>query len=150
MAHSAGEIRNAGAWPRIAGAGCAYFALVFGAGFVLGTLRVLFVVPAVGERVAELGETPLMLLVVFVAARWIVQRFRISGRGARIYVGLTGLTLLLLAECSVVVFVRNESLGEYVAGRDPVAATVYLVSLALFALMPALVRPARAATGQTG
>lgn len=140
---------DANRWPRIVGAGCAYFALVFGAGFVLGTLRVLVVVPAVGERVAELGETPLMLLVVFFAARWIVHRFRIAGRSARIYAGLTGLALLLLAEWGVVLFVRNESVTEYAAGRDPVAATVYVASLVLFAVMPALVRTTAASLQRT-
>lgn len=138
---------NASAWPRIAAAGSGYFALVFGAGFVLGIVRVLFAVPVFGERFAELGEMPLMLLVVFFAARWIVRRFRLASRSARIYVGLTGLALLLLAEWGVVIFVRNETMAEYVAGRDPVAATVYLGSLLLFALMPALVRAAAAGTG---
>ena len=39
-------------------AGVLYFALVFGAGFVLGTIRTLWVVPRVGTRKAELMETP--------------------------------------------------------------------------------------------
>lgn len=37
-------------------AGLAYCGLVFGAGFVLGAVRVPFVVPRLGERVAELVE----------------------------------------------------------------------------------------------
>ena len=44
--------------------GFAYFALVFGAGFVLGVLRISFLVPRFGERLAELAEMPLMLLVI--------------------------------------------------------------------------------------
>jgi hypothetical protein len=50
-------------------AGALYFALAFGAGFVLGTIRVLWVVPRVGERTAELMETPIMLVVIMLAAR---------------------------------------------------------------------------------
>ena len=48
-------------------AGAIYFALVFGAGFVLGTVRTLWVVPRVGTRTAELTEMPIMLAVTIVA-----------------------------------------------------------------------------------
>jgi hypothetical protein len=38
-----------------------------------------------------------------------------------------------------VLWLRGLSIGEYVAGRDPVSGTVYLVMLGLFALMPLFV-----------
>ncbi len=50
-------------------AGVLYFTLVFGAGFVLGTFRILWVVPRFGIRMAELMETPIMFVVTIVAAR---------------------------------------------------------------------------------
>jgi hypothetical protein len=54
-------------------AGILYFALVFGAGFVLGPIRVFWVVPHLGERTAELVEMPIMFMVMIVAARRIVR-----------------------------------------------------------------------------
>lgn len=62
---------------RILQAAALYFLLVFGAGFVLGTGRVLIVIPLLSERVAELLEMPLMLGVIVFAARWIV-RYRLA------------------------------------------------------------------------
>ena len=58
--------------------GLLYFMLVFGAGFVLGPIRIFFVAPKVGNRAAELLECPVMILITFVAARWIVVRFGVS------------------------------------------------------------------------
>ncbi len=43
---------------QILNAGVLYFALAFGAGFPLGTVRVLWVLPRFGERTAELMDTP--------------------------------------------------------------------------------------------
>ena len=42
---------------RILQAGVLYFALVFGVGFVLGPIRLFWIVPRVGTRVAELMES---------------------------------------------------------------------------------------------
>ncbi len=53
------------------------FALVFGAGFVLGTIRVLWLVPAVGPRTVELFEMPIMLAVNILSARWVTQQFQL-------------------------------------------------------------------------
>lgn len=46
---------------RIAGAGLAYWAVVFALGFVLGTIRVTWVIPAVGLMPATLLELPIIL-----------------------------------------------------------------------------------------
>jgi hypothetical protein len=46
---------------RILKAGICYFVIVFVAGFILGPIRILLIVPRLGERAAELMEAPLML-----------------------------------------------------------------------------------------
>jgi hypothetical protein len=60
-------------------AGVLYFALVFGAGFVLGTIRTLWIVPRLGTRMSELMETPIMLVITILAARWTVRRLAHCG-----------------------------------------------------------------------
>ena len=122
-------------------AGVLYFALVFGAGFVLGTIRTLWVVPRVGTRKAELMETPIMLVVTIVAARWIIVRLGLPFTpSARLGMGFIALLLLLLvAEFGLVLWFRGQTIREYFASRDPVAGTVYYVMLAVFAIMPLLV-----------
>ncbi|MGZ4853551.1 MAG: hypothetical protein ACXV3D_10270 [Halobacteriota archaeon] len=122
-------------------AGVLYFALVFGAGFVLGTIRTLWVVPRVGTRKAELMETPIMLVVTIVAARWIIVRLGLLFTpSVRLGMGFIALLLLLVAEFGLVLWFRGQTIREYFATRDPVAGTVYYLMLAVFAAMPLLVR----------
>lgn len=121
-------------------AGLAYFALVFGAGFALGVLRVSLLVPRLGERISELSEMPLMLAVIVMAARFVIRRFAVPlALPARLGTGLLALALLLAAEVLLAVVLQERSLAEYVASRDPVSGGVYLAMLVLFALMPAFV-----------
>ena len=121
-------------------AGAVYFALVFGAGFALGTIRTLWVVPTVGTRTAELMETPIMLVVVVLAAGWIVRRLGVPPVASRrLSVGLVALGLFLIAELTFVLWLQRLTIDEYLASRDPVAGTVYIVMLGVFAIMPLLV-----------
>jgi hypothetical protein len=121
-------------------AGLSYFALVFGAGFVLGALRVTLLVPRLGERMAELSEMPLMFSVIVVAARLVIRRFRVPpAMAARLGTGLLALALLAAAELLLVVSVQDRALADYVASRDPVSGSVYLAMLVLVALMPVLI-----------
>jgi len=53
--------------------------------------------------------------------------------------GLLALGLVLLMEFTVVLWLQGLTLKEYFAHRDPVAAAVYVGSLAVFAMMPLLV-----------
>jgi hypothetical protein len=121
-------------------AGVLYFALVFGAGFVLGPIRILWLVPQFGVRTAELMEMPIMLGVIIVAARWIVRRLSASATSSRrLGIGLVALGLLLAAELTFVLRLQGLTVDEYLASRDLVAGTVYVVMLGLFAMMPLLV-----------
>jgi hypothetical protein len=118
-------------------AGAAYFALVFSAGFLLGSIRVPFLVPRLGERVAELLEAPVMLVVIFFASRHVVRRFAVTSLArASLAVGLFALVLLLAAEVSLAVAISGHSVLEYISGRDPVSGSVYLASLLLYAALP--------------
>ena len=121
-------------------AGALYFALVFGVGFVLGTIRTLWIVPIFGTRMAELMETPIMLVVTILAARWVVRRLAMPfAPSRRLGMGCVALGLLLAAEFTVVLWLRGLTIGEYIANRDPVAWVVYIVMLVVFAIMPLLV-----------
>ena len=121
-------------------AGVLYFAVIFGAGFVLGPIRILWVVPRLGARMAELLEAPVMLVITIVAARQIVRRLAVPlTPSSRLGMGGIAFGLMLIAEFTFVLWLRGLSIREYLAGRDPVAATVYYVVLGLFAVMPLLV-----------
>jgi hypothetical protein len=125
---------------RILKAGVLYFALVFGAGLVLGPIRILWVVPHFGARIAELMETPIMLVVIILSARWIVRRFAVPATlPSRLSMGCVALALLLVAEFTLVLWLRGLSISEYLATRDPVSGTVYYLMLVVFALMPLVV-----------
>jgi hypothetical protein len=122
--------------------GALYFGLVFGAGFVLGTIRTMLVIPRFGTRMAELMETPIMFVATILAARWVVRRLAVPGKvSRRLGMGCVGLGLMLVAEFTLVLWLRGLSVGEYLAGRDPVSGTVYYVMLGAFAIMPLLVAP---------
>ncbi len=122
-------------------AGVLYFAIVFGAGFALGPIRIRWIVPRFGTRKAELMEAPIMLAVTVIAAAWVVRYLSIpSTTSSRLGMGLIGLGLMLIAEFGLVLWVRRMSLREYFATRDHVSGTVYYVLLGVFALMPAFIR----------
>jgi hypothetical protein len=121
-------------------AGGLYFAFVFGAGFVLGPIRILWVVPRLGARIAELLEAPIMFGVTLFAARWVVHRLGVQPAPAsRLSMGFLGLALMLAAEFTLVLWLRGISVGEYLATRDPVSGTAYYAMLGAFAILPLLV-----------
>ena len=122
---------------KILKAGAAYFGLVFGAGFLLGCIRVPFLVPHLGARVAELLEMPVQFVVIVFAARFIVRRFSVPlDTFIRLGVGFVALGLAIAAEFLLALVLAERSVAEYLASRDPVSGSVYLVMLLVFALLP--------------
>jgi len=135
---------------RVVAAGVVYFLIVFGAGSALAPIRVLWLVPRVGVRIAELLEMPIMLLVIIFGAQWIVRRFAVPRTAsARLSTGFVALALLLTAEFILVLWLQGMTVGDYLAGRDPVSGTVYLLMLSVFAAMPWLVSLFERGTGPT-
>jgi len=109
---------------------------------VLGAIRIMWVVPRFGIRMAELMEAPIMFVVTILAARWIVRRLAVLPKvSSRLGMGCVGLGLMLVAEFTLVLWLRGLSISEYLASRDPVSGTVYYVMLGVFCMMPLLVSP---------
>ena len=126
-------------------AGALYFALVFAAGFALGAIRILWVVPRLGVRTAELMEAPIMFGVSILAARWVVRLVGISPlRSRRLAMGCSALGLMLVVEFTVVLWIRGMTIRGYFETRDPVSGTVYFLTLGAFAVIPIFVGRARA------
>lgn len=120
-------------------AGLVYFALVLGTGFVLGVVRVPFLVPRIGERWAELAEMPIMAGAIFFAAGYILRRFPdVHSRGRSLVVGFLALALAICAELGLAIALQSQTLAEYIGSRDRVSGSVYLLLLVVFALMPRL------------
>ena len=125
---------------RMLKSGLLYFTLVFAAGFMLGTIRIFWVAPRIGERTAELLEAPVMLLISVLVARWLVRTLGVPPTFLpRLGMGCIALVFMLVAEFTLAPWLRGISIRQYFAERDPVAATVYYVTLGVFALIPLLV-----------
>jgi hypothetical protein len=126
-------------------AALAYLAIVLGTGFVLGMVRVPFLVPRLGERWAELLEMPVMAAVIFLAAGLVLRRFPAMRSPRRTwFVGLLGLGLMVASELALAIALQDRTLAEYIGSRDPVSGAVYLGLLLVFAPMPRLCLSAHA------
>ncbi|HXP78372.1 MAG TPA: hypothetical protein VN976_00570 [Verrucomicrobiae bacterium] len=81
-----------------------------------------------------------MLVITVLAARWVARHLLLPPTLAtRLGVGSVALGFLLVVEFTVVLWLRGLTIGEYIQRRDPVAGTVYIIMLGLFAIMPILV-----------
>ena len=124
---------------RIAAAAALYFAIVFGAGFLLGPIRVLWLEPRVGPLAAVLCETPFILAVIITAANWIPRVVRLRrSLGALLLMGAGALTLQQLADFIVGVTLRGISPADHLDQFTRPEGQIYAVLLVAFAIMPLL------------
>jgi hypothetical protein len=114
-----------------------YFAAVFSAGFVFGALRVLVLVPQVGERLAVLIELPFMLTVSWFVCKSIVGRFSVSAAfGPRLAMGSGAFALLMAAEAGLSVFGFGRTLAQHLDSLLTAAGLLGLAGQVVFALFP--------------
>lgn len=121
---------------RVATAAITYWAIVFALGFVLGTARVLWVIPLVGLMPATLLELPIILAASWFASGWILRRFAITTRREALTLGVLAFAILMAAECALAGALSGETPAQWLAGLRQPHALVGLVGQAVFALMP--------------
>jgi hypothetical protein len=125
---------------RVGRAALAYFAIVFAAGAVLGTVRELLVLPRFGPLGAVALEAPGMLLAVWLAARWAVRRFAVVRTGDRLRMGGLAFAVLMLAEFAGSLALRGMSPGQWLAHFAEPAGFLSLSLFVAFAAMPVVVK----------
>jgi hypothetical protein len=124
----------------IVSAALLYFLAVFGAGFALGPIRVLWLEPRLGVVAATLCEAPFLLLAMIAAAYWIPRVIRIgASTGALLAMGFGALALQQAADFAVGTALRGIGATEQLARLASPEGAIYAALLVLFALMPAIV-----------
>jgi hypothetical protein len=123
-------------------AGAVYFLVVFAIGYGLGTLRVLIVIPRIGETAAVLIEAPLMLTASWAACGYCLHRFAVGpAAAARVVMGASAFVLLMAAEFTLAVLVFGKTPAAFVAGLANVPGGIGLAAQVAFGLMPSLRAP---------
>lgn len=115
--------------------GTAYFVTVFAAGFVLGVLRTLVLVPLLGELAAVLVELPLILTIAWLACTRILRRWPLSPRSA-LGMGAIAFLLLMAAEAGLSTLLAGRSLAEHLALYSQLPHQLGLAGQLVFALFP--------------
>ena len=122
-------------------AGVTYFAVVFATGFVLGTLRVLVLVPNLGEFASVVLELPVILFVSWVTCRRIVLATHLEPAiGPRLIMGGTAFGLLMVAEIGVATLGFGRTIGEHFSHYATVPAQLGLAGQVIFASFPVIQR----------
>ena len=117
-----------------------YFILVYLAAFALGTVREFLITPAVGLTSALLIQMPVMVVVSYFAARFVLDRTpETKTPGDHLFVGCAAFMLLIMAEEAMTRILQGISIFTLWADFEPLAATANIVGLGLFMLMPLFV-----------
>lgn len=120
-------------------AALAYWGAIFALGFILGTIRTLWLAPSVGETIAVLIELPVMLAASWFAAKGLVRRFGIASTGQALGMGALAFVLLMASEAVLVVTI-GEGLATWLGGWATVPGGLGLAGQVAFGLMPVVVR----------
>jgi hypothetical protein len=120
-------------------AGAIYFVIVFPAAFAMGTLRVLIIIPAIGETRAVMLKTPVILALSWVVCGWALTRYSVPAHiMPRALMGFFAFALLMIAELLVSVLGFGRSVAEHFAAYQWFSAQLGLAMQVAFAVIPAL------------
>lgn len=116
-----------------------YFLIVFVAGFLLGTLRVLVLESEMGRENAVLAELPIMLAISFLVCRLLIAKFDVPARVvARLAMGGLAFTLLVAAEIALAVAIGGQPFADAASMLFAKENFPGLAGQAIFGLLPPL------------
>lgn len=120
-------------------AGLIYWAVMLGAGVILGTVRTLFVAPAFGPLPAVLIELPVMLAIAWIVSGAIIRRVGVARRWRdRLMMGAVWFGFLLASEVLLSGLLRGLSLADYFQQAQTPEGQVALLAFLLCATFPLL------------
>jgi hypothetical protein len=124
---------------KIVAAAFLYSITVFAAGFVFGAIRVLWLEPRIGPLAAVLCESPLLLVAMAFAARWVPKLLRLRRDLASLgAMGLGALAVQQVIDLTVGFYVRGITPAEQFAHFATAPGLVYAALLVAFVAMPIL------------
>jgi hypothetical protein len=117
--------------------GLGYFAIVYALGFLLGTIRVLVLVPRAGETASVLLEAPIILGASWITAGWCANRFAVPPTVVpRLAMGGVAFALLISGEIAVSTLAFERTWEGTIALYQAPAGIVGLAAQVVFALLP--------------
>ena len=120
-------------------AGVLYFVAVFGIGFLLGTVRILVLIPRLGELVSTFIELPIILSVAWLVSDFLTHRFNVPSEWrVRLSMGIIAFGLLMAAELGLSVWLFGSTVEGYFAAYQSLPKIIGLAGQAAFALIPLL------------
>lgn len=121
----------------------AYFVIVLGFGFALGTLRTLWLAPALGANAAVILELPFMLAISWFTSLKLLRRWHhFPSMHQRAAIGFIALVMLLLAELALATLVFGQTSAAFRAALLQPAGLLGLAGQILFGIIPLLHRRA--------
>lgn len=124
---------------RAAEAGCLYALTVFALGFALGAIRMLLLVPHLGETAAVALEAPVMLAASWNLSRWSAKKHGVLTHTAdALLMGAIAFAVLMLAELGTAVVLFKRTVFEYFMGLRSVPGAIGLAAQLCFACFPFL------------
>jgi hypothetical protein len=119
-------------------AGALYAIVVFLIGFFFGSIRILVVVPRLGETIAVIIEAPIMLAMSWFVCRWCVERLSVRRTvPPRLLVGVVAFLVLMSAEFGLGAAL-GRSLVDQVAAYGSLAGAIGLAAQVIFATFPVI------------
>lgn len=120
-------------------AGLLYFFGVFCVGFVLGGVRIMLLMPTLGETLAVLVEVPLMLVLCWILCGRAISLHDVPRRWReRLVMGSTALLCLLFGEFLLAIVFFGQTASQFFASFLLAAGLIGLAGQLLFAAFPLL------------